>query len=102
MQPAWVDTTDRAFMEMYIQEFDPIFSMNLLGLLQCTEVDKLLESMSGRLILEREPLKLNPWLETNKKTKTWRYKLTPYAEDIISSQQDYFLNLMIKKMKKKQ
>jgi len=101
IQPAWVGKTDFSFVRAYIAAFKVPFSEDFLGHIQCADLDKTLSTMCGRLLLERRKIRLNPWMPGGAKAFEWQYALTSYAPNIISSYQDYFLNLLVRKHKKR-
>lgn len=100
IQPAQVDLSDNSFVSLYIKEFSPKHVEDLFGMIVCEELEEILNSMCGKLILERHRIALNPWLHSNKTNQVWTYRLTTFAESFMDGLQDHFLNLMIRKAKK--
>ena len=99
IKPSRVDCSDNSFVSMYIKEFNAPHEENLYGIKKCDELETILNSMCAKLILERKKIALNPWI--NKSNHCWSYSLTEYADSIISSYQDYFLNMLVRKNRNK-
>ena len=99
LSPAYVDMTDISFINGYVQEFNAEYTENLFGMKQCSELKNILDKMTMHLILKREKMALNPWLENNHSSWTWRFCLDNHAHTIMDGYQDYFLNSLARKNK---
>jgi hypothetical protein len=82
LQPAAVDQTDQAFLELYISRFKPEFSLNWASIYKCSEPPKIMRNMYLKGLLDRDKIAINPWLYAPLKS-VWSYKLSTCAPDLM-------------------